>query len=166
MSPCLLLPPVVAAYLVAGCGSERFDPTTVSLTGTWKLAEVTDPAPPVEGSRCFVQDVPLNLEEIEGGEWIGFSQPGGTRRCQQPGGSFGPPTSYDPEYILVVRKNGERITAISATSRAARLHRQAYRCGCDEWGRVTRNWGPARHLVCSAGVVSAVTHGSLTGECH
>jgi hypothetical protein len=116
MSPCLLLPPVVAAYLVAGCGSERFDPTTVSLTGTWKLAEVTDPAPPVEGSRCFVQDVPLNLEEIEGGEWIGFSQPGGTRRCQQPGGSFGPPTSYDPEYILVVRKNGERITAISATS--------------------------------------------------
>ena len=116
MSPRLLLLPVAAALLLAGCGSERFDPTTVSLTGTWKLDEVTDPAPPVEGPRCLIEDVPLNLEEIEGGEWIGQSQPGGTWRCQQPGGSFGPATPYDPEYILLVRKNGERITATSATS--------------------------------------------------
>jgi hypothetical protein len=116
MLPRLLLPPAVTAFLLAGCGSERFDPTTVSLTGIWKLDEVTDPAPPNEGPRCRLEDVPLNFEEIEGGEWIGFSQPGGTRRCQQPGGPFGPATPYDPEYTLLVRKNGERITATSVTS--------------------------------------------------
>jgi hypothetical protein len=106
---------LVCLLVLAGCGSESFDPGNVSLTGVWLFSSETDPnaIPPGSGvtsNHCSMRNVPVTLESTDDATmWVGRMEDGGTLQCDV-NGDVGNPTPYNPSLFLQVTKTGGELT--------------------------------------------------------
>jgi hypothetical protein len=107
-----LVTAVLSGLLIVACDSKPFDPSTVSLDGTWILSSTTDLQPGPLGNvtnRCEMRNLPVILESTStAGLWIGETQDGGTRQCEV-NGNLGPVNPYNPHWFLRFTKTGGNV---------------------------------------------------------
>ena len=101
----------VAAFMLSGCGSDSFDPSNASLSGSWLLSdETTVNAIPggsgITSNSCIMRDVPVTLEPTDTPAlWVGQTEDGGTLQCEL-NGQVGEVTPHNPGLFLLVTKTG------------------------------------------------------------
>lgn len=107
----------LALLLLSGCGGggESFDPSSVSLSGSWLLSNQTDinaipPGSGVTSNSCTMRNVPVPLEATsDPAMWVGRTQDGGTLQCEV-NGVTAPATPYNPNLFLQVTKTGRDLS--------------------------------------------------------
>jgi hypothetical protein len=101
----------LAVFMLGGCGGESFDPSGVSLSGSWLISNETDinaipPGSGITSNTCTVRNMPVTLEATDDPAlWVGRIEDGGTIQCEL-NGEMAPATPYNPNLFLQVTKTG------------------------------------------------------------
>ena len=109
---------LAACMLTTGCGSETpFDPSTVSLVGTWRVSADMDLKPIVDGvvGDCHIRELNVTITgdtgPLPGTVW-GSTGDGGTISCTMNGTSSDGP--YLVERGLAITRSGDTVTIANA----------------------------------------------------